>query len=86
MSMNSPRYPWPYPQRSYDCEQAIERDFLKHAIEAGTAYLDLDVLLSAIADDATRAGWSEEDLTEAAIALAKRHKMGAVVVPICKHD
>lgn len=75
MSMNSPRIPGPYSQRASDCEHAIERDFLKHAVEAKTPYLDLDAILSSIAEDATHAGWSEEELTAAVLALAKRHKM-----------
>jgi hypothetical protein len=75
MSMNSPRYPGAYSQRATDCELAIERDFLREAIEARTPFIDLDAMLTALADDAVRAGWSEEELTEAVIALAKRHKM-----------
>jgi hypothetical protein len=75
MSMNSPRYPGPYSQRATDCELAIERDFLREALEAHTPFIDLDAILAALADDAMRAGWSEEDLTDAVIALAKRHKM-----------
>ena len=78
VSMNSPRYPGPYSQRAADCEQAIEREFLKVAIESGTSYLDLDSILSELADDATRAGWTEEDLTHAVLALARRHKMSNV--------
>jgi hypothetical protein len=75
MSINSPRYPGPYTKRQEDCEHAIERDFLREAVETRTPYLDLDSILAAIAEDAARAGWSEQDLTDAVLALAKRHKM-----------
>jgi hypothetical protein len=75
MSMNSPRYPGPYSQRKVDCELVIERDFLREVVESRTPYLDLDAILIAIADDAARAGWSEEDLTEAVLVLAKRHRL-----------
>ena len=75
MSIHSPRYPGPYSLRATDCELAIERDFLRETVEAHTPYIDLDAILTAIADDAMRAGWSEEELTEAVLALSKRHKM-----------
>ncbi|CAN7155298.1 hypothetical protein [Rhizobium sp. LjRoot254] len=75
MSINSPRYPGSYSQRATDCELAIERDFLREVVDAHTPFIDLDAILIAIADDALKAGWSEDELTEAAIVLAKRHKM-----------
>ena len=75
MSMNAPRFPGPYAQRAADCEAAIERDFLRETVNWTTPYLDLDRVLSAIADDATRAGWSEAELTDAVIRLAQRYRM-----------
>lgn len=74
VSMNSPRFPGHYLQRASDCDQAIEGDFLKVVLESETTFLDLDHLISALADDATRAGWNEQDLTDAVLALAKRYK------------
>ena len=75
MSINSPRYPGPYLQRATDCELAIERDFLRAIVNLTTPYVDLDRVLSDIADDATRAGWSEEEITDAVLRLAVRHRM-----------
>lgn len=75
MSINSPKLPGPYPLRSQDCERATERDFLRETVNSTTPYVDLDRVLSAIADDATKAGWSEAELTEAVIRLANRYKM-----------
>lgn len=75
MSINSPRVPGPYAQRSADCESAIERDFLRETVNATTPYVDLDRVLSAIAEDATKAGWSEAELTDAVIRLARRYNM-----------
>ena len=75
MSINSPRYPGPYEHRSEDCQFAIERDFLREMVNSTTPYVDLDRVLTEIADDATKAGWSEEELTDAVLELAKRHKM-----------
>ena len=77
MSINSPRLPGPYEHRSADCESAIERDFLRETVNATTPYVDLDRVLSAIAGDATKAGWSEAELTDAVIRLARRYNMGA---------
>lgn len=75
MSVNSPRFPGQYAQRAADCESAIERDFLRELVNAGTSFIDIDRVLAAIAEDATRAGWSEEDLTEAVLSLANRYHM-----------
>ena len=75
MSINSPRIPGPYPQRAADCENAIERDFLRETINWTAPYLDLDRVLDAVADEATKAGWSEAELTDAVIRLAKRYRM-----------
>ena len=81
MSINSPRYPGTYPQRATDCELAIERDFLRHAVEARTPFIDLDAILTNMADDALKAGSSEEELTEAVLTLSRRHKMAKVRRP-----
>ena len=81
MSINSPRYPRPYTQRATDCELAIERDFLRKVVEAHTPFIDLDAILTALADDALKVGWSEEDPTDAVLRLAKRHKMTQVRLP-----
>jgi hypothetical protein len=67
--------PGPYPQRDADCERAIERDFLRETVNWTTPYLDLDRVLSAVAEEATKAGWSEAELTDAVIRLAKRYRM-----------
>jgi hypothetical protein len=75
MSINSPQYPGQYSRRATDCELAIERDFFKVLVEARTSFVDLDAILMTIADDAIRAGWSEKDLTEAVLALSKRHRL-----------
>jgi hypothetical protein len=75
MSINSPRYPRAYNERATDCELAIERDFLRKVVEAHTPFIDLDAILAALADDALKAGWSEEDLTEAVLKLSRRHNM-----------
>ena len=75
MSMNAPRLPGSYSQRAADCEAAIERDFLRETVNASTPYVDLDRVLSAIAEDATGAGWSEAEVTDAVIRLAKRYRM-----------
>ena len=74
MSINSPRYPGPYEFRQQDCQSAIERDFLREMVNSTTPYVDLNRVLTEIAEDATRAGWSEEELTEAVLVLAKRHR------------
>jgi hypothetical protein len=81
MSVNSPRFPGPYPQRAADCESAIERDFFRELVNANAAYVDVDRILAALADDATRAGWWEEDLTSAVYALARRHNIRTAVQP-----
>lgn len=75
MSINSPRFPRHYPDRAADCEHAIEREFFAHVVSSGTAYIDLDRVLAAIAEEATGAGWSEQELTDAVLALARRHAM-----------
>ena len=75
MSINSPRHPGPYEGRSQDCQSAIERDFLREMVNSTTPYVDLDRVLTEIADEATAAGWSEQELTDAVLALAQRHKM-----------
>lgn len=74
MSINPPRFPGLYENRQEDCQLAIERDFLREMVNSSTPYVDLDRVLTEIAEDATRAGWSEEELTEAVLVLAKRHK------------
>jgi len=75
MSINSPRFSGQYGGRGVDCEYAIERDFLRETVNATTPYVDLDRVLTAIAEDATRAGWSERELTDAVIRLATRYGM-----------
>jgi hypothetical protein len=45
-------------------------------VNSTTPYVDLDRVLTEIAEEATTAGWSEEELTDAVLALAKRHGMG----------
>ena len=75
MSINPPRYPGPYSHRAADCELAIERDFLREMVNRTTPYVDLDRVLMEIAEEATKAGWSEAELTDAVLNLAKRHKM-----------
>lgn len=75
MSINSPLMPGPYSHRDVDCERAIERDFFRVIQDSGTAYLDVDRLLTLLAEDATSAGWSEEELTAAVHALAARYGM-----------
>lgn len=75
MSINPPRYPGPYTQRASDCELAIERDFLREMINRTTPYVDLDRVLTEIAEEATKAGWSEAELTDAVIGLATRYNM-----------
>ena len=75
MSINSPRMPGPYPHRAEDCEHAIERDFLRSIVNVTTPFQDLDRVLADIADDAARAGWSEEEFTDAVIRLARKHHL-----------
>jgi hypothetical protein len=75
MFVNPPRLPGAYPQRAHDCEMAIERGFLREVVETSAPFLDLDAILTAIAADATKAGWSEEELTEAVKTLAQRHSL-----------
>lgn len=75
MSINSPRRSGQYDGRQEDCERAIERDFLREMVNSTTPYVDLDRVLMAVAEDATRAGWSEHELTDAVISLARRHGM-----------
>jgi hypothetical protein len=75
MLINPPRYPGPYSHRATDCELAIERDFLREMVNRTTPYVDLDRVLSEIAEEATKAGWTEADLTDAVLNLAKRHKL-----------
>lgn len=75
VSINSPLMPGPYSNRAVDCERAIERDFFRVVQDSGTAYLDADRILMLLAEDATNAGWSEEELTAAVHALAARHGM-----------
>ena len=73
MSINSPLMPGSYSHRSADCENAVERDFFRIVGHAGTAFIDIDHVLAELAEDATRAGWSEEELTDAVHALARRY-------------
>lgn len=75
MSINSPRFPRNYPQRLVDCERAIERQFLREVVSAGTPYIDLDRILAGTADEATSAGWSEHELTKAVLELARRYTL-----------
>jgi len=77
VSINAPRYPGPYAQRKTDCESAIERDFLREVINLPTPYIDLDRVLACVAEPATKAGWTEEELTDAVIRLAARHGMNS---------
>ncbi|UVC12395.1 hypothetical protein IHQ71_30805 (plasmid) [Rhizobium sp. TH2] len=75
MSINSPRHPGPYINRALDCMAAIERDFLRETVNSTTPYVNLDRVLTEIAEDATRAGWSEQELTDAVLKLALRYNM-----------
>jgi hypothetical protein len=75
MSINPPRMPGSYPQRAEDCERAIERDFLRETVNWTAPFLDLDRVLATVAEDATKAGWSEAELTDAVIRLAERYNM-----------
>jgi hypothetical protein len=54
MSINPTRMPGSYAQRTGDCWRAIERDFLRETVNSTTAYVDLERLLSVMAEDATR--------------------------------
>jgi hypothetical protein len=73
MSIAIPRQAQPYTGRVFDCERAVESAFLDEVKSAGTAYIDLDHVLTGIAEDATRVGWTEEEITNAVLELAKRH-------------
>jgi hypothetical protein len=73
MSIAVPRQPQHYAGRELDCERAVEALFLHEVKNAGTAYIDLDHVLTGIAEDATHVGWTEEEITNAVLALAKRH-------------
>ena len=75
MSMNRPRMPWPYAERADDCISALERDFLREVVLVGTPFIDMDSILAALADDASKAGWSEEEVTAAVIELTRRHRL-----------
>lgn len=75
MSINPPLIPGPYSDRASDCEAAIERDFLRETVNSTTPFVDLDRVLTEIAADATRAGWSEQELTDAVLRLAIRYQM-----------
>jgi hypothetical protein len=75
MSINPPRISGPYLERATDCEFAIERDFLRETVNATTHFLDLDRVLTEIAEDAMRVGWSEQELTDAVLRLAVRYHM-----------
>ena len=75
MSINPPRHPGPYAHRSEDCERAIERDFLQEMVNVTTPYVDLDRVLTSIADEATKAGWTEREITDAVLRLAARYRM-----------
>ena len=75
MSINSPRHPWSYPQRAEDCALAIERVFFREVVNTGGSYIDLDKILAGIANEGTKAGWSEQELTYAVLTLAGQHAM-----------
>jgi hypothetical protein len=75
MSINAPRQPGWYEKRQLDCEHALERDFLREMVNVTTPYVDLDRVLNAMAEEATKAGWTERELTDAVLSLAKRHKV-----------
>jgi hypothetical protein len=75
MSINSPRFPGHYPQSVVDCEHAIDREFFREVVNAGTPYIDLDRILAGIAGEATAAGWAEQELTDAVLELARRHAL-----------
>lgn len=75
MSMNSPLMPGAYSRRAEDCLHAVERDFFRIVGSAATAYIDVDRILGLLAEDATRAGWTEEEVTTAVHELARRHGM-----------
>jgi hypothetical protein len=49
--------------------------FLREVITLSTPYIDLDRILANVAEPATLAGWTEEELTDAVIRLAARHGM-----------
>jgi len=75
MPIRSPRFPGRYPQRASDCEQAIAEVFLRETANSTTPFVDLDRVVSALATDAKRAGWSEAEITDAVIRLATRYRM-----------
>jgi hypothetical protein len=75
MSINPPRNPGAYTERNKDCQSAIERHFLYATVNSSNPYVDLARVLTEISDEGTTAGWSEEELTEAILNLAKRHDM-----------
>lgn len=75
MPIAMPRQAKAYADRALDCEQAVEAAFLAEVQNAGTAFIDLDHVLSGIAEEATRAGWSEQEITDAVIQLARRHSL-----------
>jgi hypothetical protein len=74
-SITSPRFPGSYAQRASDCEQAIAEVFLRETANSTTPFVDLERVVSALGGDAKRAGWSEAEVTDAVIRLARRHKM-----------
>ena len=75
MSINSPRHPWSSLRRAEDCTRAIERAFFREVVNIGGSYIDLDRILAGIADEGTKAGWSEQELTDAVLTLARQHAM-----------
>jgi hypothetical protein len=75
MSINPPRDPGSYLERDEDCQSAIERHFLYATVNSSRPYVDLARVLTEITDEATAAGWSEEELTDAVSILAQRHNM-----------
>jgi hypothetical protein len=75
MSINPPRFPGPYSQRAIDCELAIKGNFLRETVNAATPCFDLNCVLSEIAGDATRSGWSEQELIDALMRLARRYNI-----------
>lgn len=68
-----PRMPGDYARRGRDCEQAIERLFLAETVNSTSPYVDLERALATVIQAGRRAGWSEEELTDAALRLAGRH-------------
>jgi hypothetical protein len=48
--------------------------FLRETTNSTTPFVDLDRVISALAGDAQRAGWSEAEITDAVFRLAAQHE------------